>query len=140
MIRLLARILLAIKFLIYFRRLGYPHGNFTVLGSKRVFVGRDLGINHGTYISCLSRIDIGDFVVLSSNVSIIDSGLIAEDVHGGVQQKRHYSRPIRIMDHVWVGANSTILGGVTIGRCSIIAAGVVVDKDVPPYSILKRHK
>ena len=41
-----------------------------------------------------------------------------------------------IEEDVWFGANVTILKGVTIGRSSIIAAGAVVTKDVPPYSIV----
>ena len=41
-----------------------------------------------------------------------------------------------IEDDVWVGANSTILKGVRIGRGAIIAAGAVVNKDVPPYTIV----
>lgn len=44
--------------------------------------------------------------------------------------------PITIEDDVWAGANVTILKGVTIGRGSIIAAGAVVTKSCPPYSII----
>ena len=45
-------------------------------------------------------------------------------------------RDIVIESDVWVGANSTILRGVTVGEGSVIAAGAVVTKDVPPYSIV----
>lgn len=41
-----------------------------------------------------------------------------------------------IEEDVWIGANVTILKGVTIGKSSIIAAGALVIKDVPPYSIV----
>ena len=44
--------------------------------------------------------------------------------------------PVVIEDDVWVGANVTILKGVTIGRGSVIAAGAVVTKSCPPYSII----
>lgn len=43
--------------------------------------------------------------------------------------------PVRIEDDVWIGARAVVLPGVTIGRGSIIAAGAVVTRDVPPYSI-----
>lgn len=46
-----------------------------------------------------------------------------------------YDQDVIIENDVWCGANVTILKGVTIGRGSIIAAGSVVTKDVPPYSI-----
>lgn len=44
--------------------------------------------------------------------------------------------PVIIEDDVWTGANITILKGVTIGRGSVVAAGAVVNKSCPPYSII----
>ena len=46
-----------------------------------------------------------------------------------------HAKPIVIDDDVWIGANCTILGGVTIGAHSIIGAHSLVTKDVPPYSV-----
>ena len=45
-------------------------------------------------------------------------------------------RDVIIEDDVWIGANATILMGVTIGRGCVIAAGAVVNKDCPPYCVL----
>lgn len=50
--------------------------------------------------------------------------------------KNIYDAPVVIEDDVWCGANVTILKGVTIGRGSIVAAGAVVTKSFPPYSII----
>ncbi len=47
-----------------------------------------------------------------------------------------YDQPVVIEDGVWVGANVTILKGVTIGRGSVVAAGAVVTKSCPPYSVI----
>ena len=47
-----------------------------------------------------------------------------------------YDQPVVIEDDVWCGANVTILKGVTIGRGSVVAAGAVVTKSFPPYSII----
>ena len=44
--------------------------------------------------------------------------------------------PIKIGNHVWVGAGVTILKGITIGDHAIIRGGSVVNKDVPPYSVV----
>jgi acetyltransferase-like isoleucine patch superfamily enzyme len=42
---------------------------------------------------------------------------------------------ITIQDEVWIGANAVILAGVCIGKHSVIAAGSIVTKDVPPYTV-----
>ena len=47
-----------------------------------------------------------------------------------------YDQPVVIEEEVWCGANVTILKGVTIGRGSVVAAGAVVTKSCPPYSII----
>lgn len=47
-----------------------------------------------------------------------------------------YDHDVIIEKDVWIGANVTILAGVTIGRGATIAAGAVVNKDVPPYSVV----
>ena len=46
-----------------------------------------------------------------------------------------YDKDIVIEEDVWIGCNVTLLSGVTIGRGSTIAAGAVVNKDIPPYCI-----
>ena len=52
-------------------------------------------------------------------------------------EKRHdlYPAPIHIGENVWIGANVTVVGGVTIGNHAIIAAGAVVTKDVPENAV-----
>ena len=46
------------------------------------------------------------------------------------------TKPIEIGDHVWIGLRAIILKGVKIGNGSVIAAGAVVTRDVPPYSLV----
>jgi acetyltransferase-like isoleucine patch superfamily enzyme len=50
-------------------------------------------------------------------------------------RKNHYA-PIKLGKNVWIGSNATILSGVTIGDWAVVAAGAVVTKDVPPYTIV----
>ena len=52
------------------------------------------------------------------------------------EKRQENDLPIVIEDGVWCGANVTILKGVTIGKDSIVAAGAVVTKSFPPYSII----
>lgn len=60
---------------------------------------------------------------------------INHDLTPGNGRKNHYA-PIMIGRNVWVGSNATILPGVTIGEWAVVAAGAVVTKDVPPYTVV----
>lgn len=84
----------------------------------------DCSINFDSKIYCFDNITIGNNVIISENVIIRDS-----DNHS--INKSEVSSPILIKDNVWIGMNSMILKGVTIGEGSVIAAGSVVIKDVP---------
>lgn len=73
-------------------------------------------------------ITIGDDVLLGHNV------VLATLNHDPVVARRAsmFPAPIVIGDKVWIGANATVLPGVTIGKGAIVAAGAVVHRDVPP--------
>lgn len=72
---------------------------------------------------------IGDYVMVAPNVTISVTG---HPVHADLRQDgSQFSFPVKIEDHVWIGANTIILPGVTIGRNSVIGAGSVVTKDIP---------
>lgn len=82
--------------------------------------------NRNLNLACFERIEIGENVFISENVTIRDS-----DDHSIFPGKRKSTMPIRIGNHVWIGLNVTILKGVTIGNGAVIAAGSLVNKDVP---------
>jgi len=86
-------------------------------------------IGDRSQIHCGNRVEIGNYVLISWDVNIIEY-----DYHspGGGHPE---PLPITIEDEVWIGARSIITKGVTIGKGSIIAAGSVVTKSIPPYSL-----
>ena len=84
-------------------------------------------IIYNSKIRCYSKITIGNNVALSENLTILDSD--SHELHGDSKNK---TQPIVVGNHVWIGVNVTILKGVTIGDGSVIAAGSVVNRDVPP--------
>lgn len=88
-------------------------------------------INSNCKIRCANYIKIGDDCAISHDVTILDS-----DFHEIVRPGFPVSKPIIIQDHVWIGTRSTILKGVTIGTGAVIAAGAVVTKNVPPYTVV----
>ncbi|KAI1857360.1 uncharacterized protein JN550_013240 [Neoarthrinium moseri] len=101
----------------------------------RVRIHPTVGINyHCTIIdSPVADIDIGPHVLIGPHVKLFSVGhSLASDEAG---DRTVYAGPITIEAGVWVGGNSTILSGVTIGEGAVISAGSVVTKDIPPYSV-----
>ncbi|MBU1568075.1 MAG: hypothetical protein KJ630_20930 [Proteobacteria bacterium] len=87
-------------------------------------------------------IDVGCDVVIGNNVIIADRVTIRSyDGHPADPTKRHLPAPpesskqIIIEDNVWIGQSSIILKGVSIGAGSVVGAGSIVTKDVPPNSL-----
>lgn len=99
-------------------------------------VGNNSNIGPYNYIGCSGYIEIGNNVMISPRVSIYaENHLFAEDEVVMKEQGVERSTVI-IEDDCWIAANSIILSGVRIGKGSIVAAGSVVNKDVPPYSVV----
>ncbi len=95
----------------------------------------------GAKIFARKEIEIGDECAIGFDVKIFD-----DDFHPIIELEKvgeyFSSTPskVTIENHVWIGAGCTILKGVTIGSGSIIAAGTVVTKDVPPNSLIGGNK
>jgi acetyltransferase-like isoleucine patch superfamily enzyme len=95
-------------------------------------VGCDCGFS-GTTLVAAESIVIGDRVLVGANSTIADTDIHPLDPaerRRDIGAGRH--APIRIEDDVFIGMNSLILKGVTIGRGSVVGAGSVVAADVPP--------
>lgn len=116
-----------------------PRGSYT---HDTISVGNDVSIGLGAVLWAVrpSYIELRDKVMLGPNVSLI-AGDHVFDIPGRYMAEIHEKRstddvPIVIEEDVWIGANATVLKGVTVGRGSVIAAGAVVTKTVEPYSII----
>ena len=95
-------------------------------------IGEKVFINHNCSITCVEEITIGDACNIANNVVIVDHDhrLGKYGVEQGLE-----SKPVHIGKNVWIGANTVILRGVSIGDGAIIAAGAIVNQDIPPYEI-----
>jgi acetyltransferase-like isoleucine patch superfamily enzyme len=69
-------------------------------------------------------------------VQILSQNHVIPEFNGRIFGSGHVKSKVRIEDDVWIGANSIILPGVTIGEGAVIAAGSIVTKDVLPFSIV----
>ena len=96
-------------------------------------VGHKVFINQCCTLYDMGGVTIGDRVMIGPNVSIITTGHPMAP-----SERRAYieGRPIVIEDDVWIATGATIVGGVTVGRNSVVGAGAVVTKDVPPNSFV----
>ncbi len=101
-----------------------------------ISAGKSVSINTGAILDGRGGITIGDYVMVGPNVCIASSNHHYQDHTVPMSLQGHYMEPVAIKSDVWIGANATILGGVTIGQGAVIGAGAVVVKDVPDYSIV----
>ncbi|PCJ57988.1 MAG: hypothetical protein COA79_14550 [Planctomycetota bacterium] len=88
------------------------------------------------YTHVCGKVSIGDGVRIGTKTSIFGFNHGFSDVDKPIHQQKHISKGITIKDDVWIGANVVIVDGVTVNKHCIIAAGAVVTKDVPEYSVV----
>ena len=98
-----------------------------------IFIGNNVFVNYNCIFSDNGKIIIGDDVRIAPNTGIytVNHAFDPEERAIGAQ----IYEPVTIEDKVWIGANVIVLPGVTIGEGSIIGAGSVVTKDIPPRVI-----
>lgn len=99
---------------------------------KNITVGKNVFINSGCRFQDQGGITIGDGALIGHSV------VLATLNHGLSSEERHdlFPAPIHIGRNVWIGANATVLPGVTIGDDAVVAAGAVVTKDVPAKTVV----
>lgn len=98
-------------------------------------LGKRCTVNDYVVLNGLGGINIGDDVHIASHVAIVASEHRIEKLGTPYFSKDMQGQGIKIENSVWIGANAVILDGVTIGAMSVIGAGAVVTKDIPPHSL-----
>ena len=95
-------------------------------------IGEGTFINNGVVLSAQEKIQIGNRVQIGPLVIAMDCDFHGVDDRNGEAPMA----PIIVEDDVWLATRCTLLRGVRIGRGSVVAAGAVVTKDVPPYTLV----
>jgi len=99
-------------------------------------IGENCTINSFCFIYAdKGGLEIGNNVLMGPGVAISGSNYKYNDKNKPIIDQDIISKGIKIEDDVWIGSNSSILDGVTIGRGSVVGAGSVVTKDIPPFSV-----
>ncbi|AMN44978.1 sugar O-acetyltransferase [Rhodoplanes sp. Z2-YC6860] len=106
---------------------------FYTVGGNEIRVGRNVFVNQNCTFYDLGGLDIADDVLIGPNVSIITASHPLDPLQ---RRKFTIGKPIAIERNVWIAAGATIIGGVTVGENSVVAAGSVVTKDVPPNTLV----
>lgn len=102
------------------------HANW---GGKNVYMGDYVYANYNLTIVDDANVYIGNNVMFAPGVVVATAG---HPVNPTLREKGYqYNKEVRIGNNVWIGANATILPGVTIGDNSVIGAGAVVSRDIP---------
>lgn len=106
--------------------------------SGEICIGNNVSINARTDIDASDngRICIGNDVAIAQNVVLRASDHVFSDRNLPVIMQGHSGGEIIIEDDVWIGANAVITRNCRIGAHSVVAAGAVVTKDVPPYTLV----
>lgn len=125
------------------------HGQLWVFETGSISIGDHTFVGLGSRVWSSQKVQIGSYVLISHLVDIHDCSSHSTDwrqrrVEIEARFERADNSPppnvaraaVTIEDDVWIGFKSTILRGVTIGRGAIVAAGSVVTKDVPPFTLV----
>jgi acetyltransferase-like isoleucine patch superfamily enzyme len=99
---------------------------------KNISIGKNVFINFDCTFLALGGITIEDDVLIGPKVSLITENHPLEPEY----RKGLVGKSIHIKKNAWIGANATILPGVTIGKNAVVAAGAVVSKDVPDNMVV----
>ena len=110
---------------------------------KNIYIGHHVMLlDHLQFLTSKAKIVIGNGVIIAAYTSLVTGnhrtdlvGKYMIDVDESCEKKLSDDEDIIIEDDVWIGTRVIVLKGVHIGTGSVIAAGAIVTKDVPPYSI-----
>ena len=117
-------------------------GNYSVIESFSCInnaVGDVIVGDHtrvGLHNTIIGPVTIGNHVNLAQGITVTALNHNFTDSKKRIDEQGITTAPVHIDDDIWIGANAVILPGVCIGRHSVVAAGAVVTKDVPPHSLV----
>lgn len=112
-------------------------GEFTIVAANkgRVLIGCDSWIGPHSTIHGNGSVTIGNNVMIAARCAITTVSHHYDRVDVPMSEQGVHAEPVCIEDDVWIGVGAIVLQGVRIGRGSIVAAGALVNRDLPPGSI-----
>jgi UDP-2-acetamido-3-amino-2,3-dideoxy-glucuronate N-acetyltransferase len=115
--------------------------------SPRAVIGKGCSLGQNVYVG--NDVKIGDRCKVQNNVSVYDAVTLEDDVFCGPSMvftnvynprsaivRKHEYRPTLVKRGATLGANCTLICGITVGEFSFVGAGAVVNRDVPPFALV----
>lgn len=112
----------------------YP--SIWIFTGRNLKLGNDVDLAKGVLITTDGGVSIGDRTLVGYGTSILSSNHNIPTNQERIFNAGHTRAPVHISSDVWIGANCTILPGVTVGEGAVIAAGSIVTKDVAPFTMV----
>lgn len=103
-------------------------------GLGEIIIGENSSIGIGNTI--IGPVHIGNNVIIAQHVTISGLNHSYDNINIAIRDQQCTTTLIKIEDECWIGSNAVIVAGVTVGFHSIIAAGSVVTKSIPPYTLV----
>jgi len=107
-----------------------------IFTGRNLTIGDDVDIAKGALITTDGGVKIGDRSLIGYGATIISSNHVIPPNRGKIFFSGHRTAPVNIEQDVWIGANSIILPGVSIGEGAVVASGSVVTKNVKPFNVV----
>lgn len=99
---------------------------------RNIHLGKRIFINNGATFTDLGGIYLADDVLIGPNATLVSvNHPLDPDQRRGIELK-----PVYVRQNAWIGANATILPGVTVGENAVVAAGAVVTRNVPANTVV----
>jgi maltose O-acetyltransferase len=103
---------------------------------NKLKLGSNVGINSGSYINAIGGIEMGNFVLIGSNVTISSGIHPIDGVEPAIFCRPVHPKKIVIEDDCWIAAGASILAGVTLAKGTVVGANSVVTKNTEAYSVV----
>lgn len=102
---------------------------------EELIIGDNVGIAANAFIAMRGKIEIGDNTIFGPNVSLHAENHNFDNLDKPIKLQGATRKGIKIGEDCWIGSKVTILDGVNIGNHVIVAAGAVINKDIPDYAV-----
>jgi len=128
----------AIAIQLFFKKIigfAFIQPRVTIIHSDRITCGKQLGINSGSYLNGFGGIEMGDNVLIGSNVTISSGKHSVENKFPAIFTREAQPKKIVIGNDVWIGAGVVIMPGITLATGTVIGANAIVTKDTEEYGV-----